>query len=310
MVISTETKKETQLPNGGFAVALGYFDGVHIGHRELFSCLDRVREGREKAVFTFFPENGDKLFKNAKVLTSFEEKLSLFAELGIKYVFAYRFSEISHLSGEEFVSKILISDCRAERVVTGDNFRFGHKASCGIAELDAYLKGYSSALTVADTVMYEGLPVSSTRIRGLLEMGDIEKANCLLGRRYTLSGAVSHGRGEGKGLGFATANMPFSYGAIVPRRGVYASAAIVGGAVYPAITNIGVCPTFEKDGCERAETHILDYKGDLYGKTLSVELVCFIREEMRFSSKEALISQVERDIEAVRTLAATPMPLI
>ena len=283
--------------SGRTVAALGFFDGVHIGHRRL---LDRVAEiARSRAlvpsVFTF---SDDALsFKpDAARLTDFSEKLELFRAAGIERVYAADFPSFAGLSPEKFVSDILVGCLNASVAVCGFNFRFGARAAGDSEALVRLMRGAGGEAEVIASTLLDGVVVSSSAIRSALASGEIDLANRMLGRPYALSGTVEHGRGYGHTEGIPTVNLPIAPHIAIPRKGVYRSRAVIDGVGYPAVSNVGTRPTFGGNTVN-CESYLFDYRGaDLYGRTAAVELLAFLRDERKFDTPEELYRQIERDI--------------
>ena len=292
-------------PEGGRTVAaLGFFDGVHIGHRRL---LDRVREisaasGAVPSVFTFSDDT--RSFKpGAARLTDFESKLDLFRLAGIERVYAAEFPDYSDLSPDRFVSDVLIGTMNAEVAVCGFNFRFGCRASGDSAALVSLMRAAGRGAEVIEATRLRGTVVSSSAIRDALSEGNIVFANEMLGRPYAIPGRVEHGRGYGHTEGVPTLNLSFPPEIAIPRYGVYASRVVTGnGTVLRSVSNVGVRPTFGDGAAPNCETHLIDFSGgDLYGCAVRVELVRFLRPERRFDSPDDLYRQIALDVAAARS---------
>lgn len=282
----------------GRAVALGNFDGVHLGHRIV---LDRaIEEGRKRnleviaATFDPHPRAVLKPESAPKLLSDIETRKKLLIEAGMDDVAVVPFDrDLSTESPEEFVSSVLIEKLRAKVVIVGENFRFGYRASGGLSDLEGIMSSFGGeAFGVG--VREESGVVSSTRIRELLSSGDVADAATLLGRPYEVSGIVIPGDRRGRKIGFPTANVLPPNGILVPERGVYACRVRLGGESYPACVNVGVAPTFgERES--RVEAHLLDFDEDIYGERISVGFVGRIRGEKKFSGVEELVAQIRRD---------------
>lgn len=281
------------LPSSPYAretvAAVGFFDGVHLGHRALLrETVQLAREiGAVPALFTF-----DTLpFKTGASLSSLEERLARFEACGIEVVFVSRFESVCELSPEAFVKEILASTCRARAAVCGYNFRFGKNAAGTAKDLLSLLP----QSRVLPAIEIGGAAVSSSRIRALLAEGRIEEAERLLGEPYTLRATVEHGKALGRTLGFPTANMrPHK---LLPKNGVYETRVRVDDVLYAGVTDIGHRPTVEGAGEKRMETHLIGYTGDLYGRALSVSFVRRMRDEMTFESKDSLALRLKEDAE-------------
>ncbi len=309
MLISTASGRPTgddmTVSKGGFALALGCFDGVHPGHAALFRALAEHSGDKKRAVWTFSPPREGELcpVKGKPLIVSFEQKLSLFKEHEIDYAFLYDFPEVCSLSCEEFVDRILVEKCGCGLAVCGYNFTFGSRAAGNAETLTRLLARHGIRTIVVQNVTVNGLSVSSAAIRAALAEGNMEKAELLLGRSYTVTAPVISGRHLGRELGFPTVNQHFFHGAAVPRKGVYAAVCSVDGVEYPAVTNVGVRPTVSGGSDEvTAETHIIGFSGDLYGRDFSVSLKHFIRPETTFDGREELTRAVLADIALAEKL--------
>lgn len=278
-------------------IAVGNFDGVHIGHRAILGKAAETAHalGAEPAVWSFARHP----FENRiRLLTDSCDRLALFADSGIRYAFLEDFSGVRMLSAEAFAKELLAGKCRAVSVVCGSNFHCGRNGYAGTDTFGAALAACGIPLHIVPMVILGGEPVSSTRIRGLLDKGDAAGAARCLGRSYSVSLPVLHGKQLGRTLGFPTINQSFPAGMQCPRVGTYASAAYADGKIYPAVTNIGFRPTVTEndDHTLNAETHIIGYSGDLYGKEVRIAFRYRIRDEKQFASLDDLREQIARDI--------------
>jgi riboflavin kinase/FMN adenylyltransferase len=277
-------------------VAVGEFDGVHLGHREVIRGADTVLtfEPHPRAVLT--PEAAPRL------LTTLARKAELVAELGVEEVVVIPFDRaFAARSPEDFVDRVLVGALGAVHVAVGASFRFGHRAR-GDAALLAAQDAF--ATRVVPLVEVDGRVVSSTQIRALVAGGDVAAANRLLGAPFELRGTVVHGDHRGRTLGYPTANLVPDPQLVCPAQGVYAGHALIDGERVPAATSVGVRPQFEQAGRVLVETHLLDWSGDLYGRELRVRLETWLRGEERFPSVDDLLAQMARDVEAARRLGA------
>lgn len=280
------------------AVALGMFDGVHLGHRAVFERAESFDEhGAEAAVFTFDSESlGDKHGKSYRYVVPNSLKLDMIRQAGIKNICCADFSELRNYEAEEFVKVVLAGKMNAVKVVCGPDFRFGRGAAGNVDSLRKYGAKYGFEVSTVDPVVVDGNVVSSSRIRELLSEGDVKKANALLGYRYKIKRSVEDGNHIGRTIDFPTINQSFDEGQLIPAYGVYATSVVIDGKQYDGITNIGVKPTVEKECRPLAETHILGFSGDLYGKMLEVSFSDFLRPERKFDSLDALKMQIQIDI--------------
>jgi riboflavin kinase/FMN adenylyltransferase len=274
-------------------VAIGTFDGVHLGHREVIDEADTV--------LTFEPHPLSILHPEAlpKLLMRFEVKRDVIEGLGVQELVVIPFDrEFASIEAEDFIEQVLVERLGADRVSVGENFRFG-KGARGDPEM---LSGSGRFETrVVPLVELEGETISSTQIRALIAAGDVEKARRCLGAPFMLEGEVVEGDHRGAGLGFPTANLVPDDALACPGHGVYAGFA--NGS--PAAVNVGVRPTFESGRGLLVEAHLIDFEDDLYGRDLRVAFVKRLRGERRFPSIEELISQMKIDVEDARNVCAS-----
>lgn len=281
------------------AVALGYFDGLHLGHVGVISAA-LTQPGLKPAVFTFNCDTTLPKFRGPEDIISFENKEELMAKMGVKYLYAPDFAEVCTLSDEDFVKKILIDKLNAGFACCGRSFRFG-KGGCGTPErLGKIGARYGMRVEVVQDVCLDGQIISSTRIREHIRRGEIEQANRLLGYELWYRLPVVKGNEIGRTISFPTINQIIPDTNIIPRYGVYKSYVEIDGRQYHGVTNIGVKPTVEhrSDGTGAVmETHIIGFEGDLYGQDIAVALVRFIRPERKFAGLEELKQQIALDKE-------------
>ena len=281
-------------------LALGFFDGVHIAHRDLISRARDIAHERGLAlgVFTFA---SDSMIKSRVArLYGDDDKAEIFESLGADFTVIADFGSIAGLSGEEFVKDILVHDLSALVCVAGFNFRFGRGAASGEVELRAYMAEAGGEAVICEEITGEDhVTLSASLIRKLITEGYIRRTNKILGAPYYIKGRVCHGKRLGRSLGFPTVNIPIAEGRIVPRPGVYLSATVIDGKIYKAVTNIGTNPTFGKEQV-KAESHILDFNGNLYDREMRIYLLDFIRDERPFESVEDLRTQIEKDKNKVK----------
>ncbi len=277
-------------------VAVGTFDGVHLGHRKVIEGSDSVLTFEPHPVSVVSPQHTPKL------LTTLERKAELLAALGVQELIVIPFdSEFAQRSAASFIDDVLVGALNASQVSIGENFRFGHKAQ-GDPALLASDKRFSTL--VHPLLEVEGEIVSSSHIRGLVLAGELSEANRLLGSCFQLRGEVVHGDARGRELGFPTANLVPEESLVCPGHGVYACLADGN----PAAVSIGVRPTFQTGRGELIEAFLLDFEGDLYGADLRLEFIARLRGERRFEDPESLIEQMHRDVELTRKLTAADAP--
>jgi riboflavin kinase/FMN adenylyltransferase len=286
----------TSLPNVERAsrrsVAVGTFDGVHLGHREVIGGADSVLTFDPHPVSVVAPQHTPKL------LTTLERKAELVASLGVQELIVIPFdAQFAARSAAEFIEDVLVGALGATEVAIGENFRFGHKAQ---GDPRLLLADERFATIVHPLLEVDGEIVSSSHIRGLVLAGEVADANRLLGSNFQLSGVVVHGDERGRELGFPTANLIPDDALACPGHGVYACLA----NGHPAAVSIGVRPTFKTGRGELIEAYLLDFEEDLYGSELRLEFLERLRGERRFEDPESLIEQMHRDVARTREIAA------
>ena len=284
---------------------MGNFDGVHLGHQAVIRRA--VEEGRARGTrviaATFRPHPREVLWpgKGPKLLTTPEARRELLMLYGADEVREIPFDEaLSKKSPEEFVRDVLVSGLGAGVVVVGDNFRYGYRASGDFEDLRRRMREVGGE-AYAVSILTVDEDVSSTRIRELVEGGEVREAAGLLGRPYVLRGEVVSGDQRGRLIGFPTANVLPDPRVVVPGTGVYAGNATVDGEPYGACTNVGEAPTFERRE-RRVEAYLIGFEGDLYGKVVDVSFVEKIRGEKKFSGIDELKAQIGRDVERARAV--------
>ncbi len=303
-VIDLKTGKEASLPTGArFSCALGNFDGVHIGHKELLTEAAKKAHGEDaSAVWTFriHPELCRHV-PTVKILTSIEQKLELFAKAGIEYAILEDFESVADMSPQDFASELLMKKLGVYHAVCGFNFSFGKKAAGKPEMLREIFESNGGIVSIIPSFTLNGETVSSTLIRKKIEEGDVEYAEKLLGHPFSIFLPVTEGRKLGRKIGIPTINQIFPENYAVPRFGVYACRCHVDGKIYNGISNVGIRPTIIEDVKRTScETHILDYNGYLYGKKIRVDFYKFIRAEIKFPSVEALSEEIHRNIADIR----------
>lgn len=285
---------------GKSAVAIGKFDGIHLGHQKLLEKItEQKKNGLLAAVFTFSPAP-EAFFsgKEIKGLMSTEEKRAAFEKAGIDVLVEFPLNrETAATKPECFVEDYLAGKLRAAFIAAGTDISFGQKGAGNAALLERMADKFGYFVEIIDKVCVEGEEVSSTLVREALSAGDIKKTEKLLGTPYKISGIVSHGQKFGRTIGMPTVNLLPPEEKLLPPNGVYYSAVWLDEKRYPAITNIGYKPTVSKERIIGVETYLYDFSEDVYGRHIIVELLDFKRPEMKFDSIEALKAQMHRDIE-------------
>ena len=287
-------------------IALGFFDGIHIGHGALLSRAKALSAeyGASAAAFSFArPPKEVILQRPIPLLSTPQEREMLMRELYHmdEVIFAPFDEQMQHTAWQDFIA-MLARDYGAVHLVAGHDFRFGYKNEGDGEKLRAECARLGIGCDIIPAVKLDGIIVSSTHIRSLLEKGELETAVRFLGHPHLITGTVCHGRGVGRALGTPTVNFALTPGRAVPQNGVYACyAALPDGRTYPALTNIGVRPSF--GGGERLiETHLMGFDGVLYGEALSLRLFARLREERCFRSEEDLQAQIAMDLRRARLL--------
>ncbi len=275
-------------------MAVGEFDGVHIGHREVIQGNDTVLTFEPHPAVVLKPGRAPKL------LTSLDIKAELVAELGVEELVVVPFDErFAQQAAAEFIERVLVATLGATHVSVGANFRFGHSARGTVDQLEADRRFQTRVVPMVEV---DGVPVSSSRIRTLIgEAGEVEEAARLLGAPFRLRGEVRPGDRRGRDLGFPTANLIPDPALVAPAHGVYACRV----GHWLAAVNVGVRPTFGADLHPLVEAFLLDFDGDLYGRALTVEFIARLRGEERFESAAELIEQMHRDVDRTRELLAS-----
>ncbi len=281
----------------GTAVALGYFDGIHIGHQAVLDkTLERAAELKLTPVVMLFDIHPRKLLTGRvpPILLSEERKRKLLKEMGFE-IFDFDFRRAMNYSPEEFEEKILLGQLNAAVVVCGYDYHYGKGGQGSPETLKNELTPKNIEVYSLSPVYLGDETVSSTKIRHLINDGEIEKANIMLGDYFTYDFTVEKGDGIGHKLGFPTINQFFPEDFIIPKYGVYASRVKIDGKYYSSVTNIGTRPTVSGENM-RSETSIFDFDGDLYGRNVEVSLISFLREEKKFASLDELKEAVSKDI--------------
>lgn len=305
MEIITSLDAELKNKYPATVIALGTFDGLHLGHTDVINTAKDYaeRSGLKLAVFTF-SNHPLALIRPDLVpvrIISAEEKIKLLESFGVDYLINIPFTEdFAALSPDEFLEKLACFNYRC--LVVGENFTYGFLGSGKTETLERSGRKNGFDVIVRPLVKMNGNVVSSTGIRNLIQAGHIEYANRMLGRAYAITGTIVHGEQRGRKLGFPTANIELLHGEMaVPAPGVYAVTVSIEGSIYEGMGNIGNNPTFNDVEHARLEVNLFNCSGDLYGKTMSVQFHKYIRAEKKFSGVEELCRQIEEDKKAIKT---------
>lgn len=284
------------------AVALGNFDGIHIGHQYLLKDnIVKAKSKNLKPSVLIFKNHTKTILKKGKeskvdILTSYDEKIQILKELGIEVVYVMDFNEdIMKLSPELFINDILLERLNAKLITVGFDYRFGYKAQGDSNYLKESGKINGFDVNIIEPIYVEGEVVSSTTIRNLILNGNIEKVNKFLGRNYSIRGTVISGSSRGRKLGFPTANIELKDRYVIPKTGVYKTFTYVDNGRLLSLTNIGFNPTFDEKEL-KIETYILNFDKNIYGSTIKVEFLEFIRDDVKFNTSEELKEQMNKDL--------------
>ena len=283
-------------------IALGNFDGVHKGHMELINkAVARADDLNIKSSILLFNEHTDNLIKVGKkdIITTNQTKFEILENLGVDIIYLINFTrEFMAYTPKMFLKDFLADNLKIRGVVVGYDYTYGFKKS---GDVDFLLenKDLFDTIDVINQISFHGEKISSTLIRNLIEEGRIKEANDLLSRPYKLIGEIIHAKGLGKKMGYPTANLKLVDNFVIPRYGVYDTDIIINGERFKASTNIGTNPTVEHDGI-KIEAHILDFDRDIYGEIVELELLDFVRPELKFDSIEELFDQIAKDVLVTR----------
>ena len=283
-------------------IALGNFDGVHKGHMELINkAVTRADYLNIKSSILLFNEHTDNLIKVGKkdIITTNQTKFEILENLGVDIIYLINFTrEFMAYTPKMFLKDFLADNLKIRGVVVGYDYTYGFKKS---GDVDFLLenKDLFDTIDVINQISSHGEKISSTLIRNLIEEGKIKEANELLSRPYKLIGEIIHAKGLGKKMGYPTANLKLIDNFVIPRYGVYDTDIIINGERFKASTNIGTNPTVEHDGI-KIEAHILDFDRDIYGEIVELELLDFVRPELKFDSIEELFDQIAKDVLVTR----------
>lgn len=298
-IIENTTEFHLERPS---AVALGKFDGIHLGHRKLLNrVLEQKKRGLQAVVFTFDTSAAFFFGGDERELSVREEKRAAFAQMGIDVLIEFPLNpDTAATEPVTFVSRYLAEQMRTVYLCAGSDISFGKGGAGDYALLAAYAQDYGYQVELIEKVRVDGKEVSSTRVREAVRAGEMEAVTRMLGTPYSVKGKVLHGRQLGRTLGMPTANLLPDDGKLLPPNGVYYSRAHLGDRVYRGITNIGCKPTVSDERILGVETYLYDFAGEIYDREITVELLAFRRPERTFEGVEALRRQIEEDVAAGR----------
>jgi riboflavin kinase/FMN adenylyltransferase len=289
------------------AVAIGNFDGLHLGHRAVIAAMARAAEanGLVPSALTFEPHPRRFFTPGAENfrIERLSDKLRGLVRAGVKDVVMPRFNAaFASMSPEQFLDKVLGQQLNAKAVVTGKNFAFGHKRGGTIQMLRAWGESQGVEIITVPPVRVGSDICSSSAVRAAIAAGDMTQAATLLGRSHQLRGRVRHGEKRGRTIGFPTANIVPAHGLLLPPYGVYAIRAEVNGTLYDGVANLGIRPTIGSYAQATLEAHLFDFCHEIYGSSISVSLCAFIRPEQTFEGLDALKVQIAKDCETAKTI--------
>jgi len=284
-------------------VTVGVFDGVHIAHREILKRMEEEKKktGARTLLVTFDPHPQEILRPREKfqILTTIDERIELLKEYDLDIVFVVNFTlEFSNITAEEFCKDVMLEKIGLRKVIVGYNHAFGKNREGNPEKLKEFGERYGFDVEIVPQLLVENIPVSSSKVRSILNNGDVKLASKLLGRYYFINGVVVRGSGRGKELGIPTANIePNSRRKLIPKNGVYVVRVTIDRKNYYGVMNIGYRPTFELDSERVMEVNIFDFDEEIYFKHIKVEFIDRLRDEMKFSSPKELVEQIKIDKE-------------
>ena len=303
-MIIIENTTEFHLENKS-AVALGKFDGIHLGHRRLLDrVLEQKKSGLQTVVFTFYTSAASFFGGETKELSTREEKRDMFARLGVDVLIEFPLNrETAATDPADFVTRYLAGQMRTAYLCAGSDISFGKGGAGDYALLADLSETCGYRVELIDKVRVDGEEVSSTRVRQAVRAGEMEKVSAMLGMPYRVGGKVVHGRQLGRKLGMPTANLLPDERKLLPPNGVYYSRAELGEKTYRGISNVGYKPTVSEEKVLGVETYLYDFTGEVYDRDMTVALLSFRRAERAFENVEALRRQIEADVEAGRNFS-------
>lgn len=280
------------------AITLGKFDGIHRGHQKLMKkILEKKEQGLKSVVFTFGQMPGTVFYGKGRTILTRSERMTHLETMGIDYMVECPFvPEIIQMEPEKFIEEILVNQLHVKYIAVGPDFRYGHNRRGDVSLLKKLASVYEYEVEIFEKECLEDKVISSTYVRHMLEIGEMETVQKLLGYPYYVSGVVVHGHAIGRTIGIPTINLIPDDEKKLPPNGVYLTRTRIAEEQYFGITNIGVKPTISGEEAKGIETHLFDYEGNLYGKELVVEFFAFERKEMRFESLKELQEQLAKDL--------------
>lgn len=300
VIVIVAEKYEDTKQISPWCIALGSFDGVHLGHQKLIKLvIDEAKlYGAGSMVYTFRTHPRKILSGNKPIylITDNKKKSEILESMGIDMLFLEDFGKVRNMSAEDFVKSILVNEFNVKCVVVGYNYRFGCQGEGNADKIKEYGDKYGFKVDVVQAVEVKGHNVSSSYIRHIIRSGDMERASEYLGRHYSINGRVIYGKQNGNIMGIKTANLEVKNDITLPNRGVYHTTTLVKGKTYRSISNIGFNPTFKGVNLS-VETHIIDFYDDIYNEVIEVFFLKRKRDEIQFSSMGALAAQIRKDMQ-------------
>jgi len=300
VILKITEQYEDALKSAPWCVALGSFDGVHLGHRRLIELLKEEAKlyGTGSLVYTFNVHPRKILIPNKHIylITDNEKRAEIIEDMGIDMLYLEDFNNVRDMSAEDFVKKILVDGFRVKSVVVGYNYRFGIKGEGNAEILMQYGEKYGFKVNVVKAVEVDGHTVSSSLIRHIIRSGSVDKVADYLGRDFSVHGKVIYGKQNGEVMGIKTANIDVKKDITLPKKGVYYTSTTVSGKLYKSISNIGFNPTFDGESLS-VETHLIDFCDNIYGEEIEIFFHRHKRDEYKFESMEELVKQIRRDIQ-------------
>lgn len=290
--------------NNRYAATIGFFDGVHLGHVHLLEQLKAAATGRGlKSMAITFPEHPRQILQSdyrPRLLSTPDDKMRMLEQTGIDYCFPLHFtSALAAMDARSFMTDFLQKRLGVSMLLVGHDHHFGHDTNLNVNDYKKIGNEIGMEVIPANAYLYQGIPVSSSRIRRELVAGNVKQAAAMLGYRYTISGTVIHGLQNGRKMGFPTANLgPYCEFMQIPADGVYSALASVDGETWPAMVNIGYRPTFEGKA-RTIEAHLVGFDRDIYFHELTIQFVDFLRAERKFNSPQELALQLDADRKQV-----------
>lgn len=291
------------------AICLGNFDGLHLAHQELIKeTVNYAKSHGLKSSILLFENHTKEIIgsKNPKLLMDYETKIEILESMGLDIVYKIKFSkDIMKLYPKDFVSQILLEKINSKILIVGFDYKFGYMAMGDINLLKEISKEVNLDLKVINPIIYndnqDEILISSTVIRDLLISGEIDLANKLIGRKFSLRGKVVHGNKRGRVMGFPTANIEVEDKYLIPKEGIYATSVIINNKKYLGATNVGKNLTFNGENI-KIETFIIDFEGCIYDETIILEFTKYIRPEIKFDSMEKLMLQIDKDVQIIKSI--------